>query len=210
MKVPMKNSLQILLMALALSLCALCTWQWYGQVQQRKQLTALTQANYDLTATIRDDTRSIGAADKQIAQMDARITELKETLKTDDAELARLRLENKQLSAQQERYSNAVGALQASVKQANENIQKQNEAIKGLVADRDSLVSRLNDSIKERNEVVAKQNEAMKDLAADRDDLVSRLNDSIKERNEIVVKFNALVKQMEAMQAAQPQKESPP
>lgn len=50
----------------------------------------------------------------------------------------------------------------------------------------------------------------IKDLVADRDDLVSRLNDSIKERNEIVVKYNALVKQIEAMQAAQPQKESPP
>ena len=48
----MKNPLQSLLIAFAIGLCALCTWQWHGQMLQQKRLDALSQSNYDQSVAI--------------------------------------------------------------------------------------------------------------------------------------------------------------
>jgi chromosome segregation ATPase len=158
----MKNPLQNLLVILALGLCALCAWQWYGQVQQRKEMTGLAQTNYDQSVAIQGYTNSINVMDKQMAQMDARITELKDTIRTNNVEMSSLREESAQLMTKVAQYSNTVEALNAQIKIANENIVRQNEALKNLVAERDQYVGRLNDMIKERNDVVVKYNELVK------------------------------------------------
>src|SRR5206468_10346232 len=101
----MKNPLQALLMILALGLCGLCTWQWYGQVQQRKEMTGLAQTNYDQTVAIQGYTNSINVMDKQIAQMDAHISELKETVKSNNVVILGLREENTSLETRVEQYS---------------------------------------------------------------------------------------------------------
>jgi chromosome segregation ATPase len=160
----MKNPLQNLLIILALGLCGLCAWQWYGQVQQRKEMTAVAQANYDQSVAIQGYTNSINTMDKQMAQMDARITDLKDTIKTNNVEMAGLREESIHFTAKIAQYSNTVEALNAQVKIANESIVRQNEALKGLVTERDEYVSRLNDTIKERNEIVVKYNDLVKKL----------------------------------------------
>lgn len=158
----MKNLLQNLLMLLALGLCALCTWQWYNQVVQRRQMTKLAQVNYDESTAIQSYTNTINNMDHQIAQLDARISDLRDTLGSNTATIASLHQENNRLNANADQYSNAVVTLQAQIKQANENIRQQNEALKDLVAQRDEYVSRLNASIKERNDIVAKYNDLVK------------------------------------------------
>jgi len=160
----MKNPLQSLLMLLALGLCALCSWQWYGQVQQRKEMTKVAQANYDQSVAIQGYTNSINTMDKQIAQMDARITELKDTIKTNNVEISGLREEGIRLTTTVGQYSNTVEALNGQIKIANESIIRQNEALKGLVTERDEYVARLNETIKDRNDVVVKYNELVKKL----------------------------------------------
>ena len=80
----MKNFHQNLLIALALALCALCVWQWYGQTLQRNQIDSLNVQLSQKLAAIQGYTNSIRAMDDQIAQMDARITQLKDTIKTND------------------------------------------------------------------------------------------------------------------------------
>ena len=158
----MKNPLQALLMILALGLCGLCTWQWYFQVQQRKEMTALSQANYDQSVAIQGYTNSINAMDKQIAQMDAHISEFKETVKSNNVVILGLREENSRLETRVEQYSNAVDAVQAQLKVANDSIRRQNEALKGLVAERDEYVNRLNEALRERNQIVTQYNELAK------------------------------------------------
>lgn len=158
----MKNFLQSLLIVFALALCALCAWQWNNQVDLHKSLTSLTQSNYDLTVSIRGYTNSIGVLDRQVAQMDARLTELRDTIKSNNASSFTLQEENARLKTFSEQYSNAVVALQNQIKQANDSIRRQNESVKGLVAERDEYVKRLNESIKERNEIVGKYNELVK------------------------------------------------
>ena len=108
----------------------------------------------------------IKTLDGQIAQMDARITQLKAEVKTNAElvitqrrEINRLQATADGLTNQIAEYRSAVESLQGKLKEAYCGIQKQNEAMKELVAQRDEFVKKLNDSVKERNDVVAKYND---------------------------------------------------
>jgi chromosome segregation ATPase len=167
----MKNFHQNLLIILALCLCALCVYQWNTQTRQRQQMTSLNQKLNDKIAAIQEYTNHIANMDSQIAQMDKRITELKDTIKTNEAvqldqrrEISRLRVENEALTNDVAQYKEAVGKLEGKLKEAYEGIKKQNEAIKELAAQRDGFVQKLNDSIKDRNEIVNKYNDLVKSL----------------------------------------------
>jgi chromosome segregation ATPase len=161
----MKSFLQNLLIVVALSLCALCVYQWYGQTVQREAIQSLEKMVYEKSAAIQGYTNSIGTMDRQIAQMDATITELKNTAKT-NAELlvnqrralGRLQASTEGLTNQISEYKSAVTTLEARLKEAYDGIQKQNNSVKDLVAQRDEFVKKYNESVNERNEVVAKYN----------------------------------------------------
>jgi peptidoglycan hydrolase CwlO-like protein len=129
----MKNPLQTLLMSLALCLCALCTWQWYGQVLQRKAMTALAQVNYDESTAIQGYTNTINNMDHQIAQMDARLSDLRDTISSNTFTIVGLQQDNSRLNIVVDQYSNAVVVLQGQMKQANESIRRQNDTMKDLV-----------------------------------------------------------------------------
>ena len=165
----MKSLQQNLLIIVALSLCGLCVYQWYGQTLQRNDIQKLEQTVYVKSAAIQAYTQSIRTMEHQIAQMDARITELKGEAKTNaelvitqKREINRWQATADGLTNQIAGYRSAVESLQGKLKEAYDGIQKQNAAIKELVAQRDEFVKKLNDSVKERNDVVAKYN----DLAA--------------------------------------------
>ncbi|MGD0615244.1 MAG: hypothetical protein ABSA69_07380 [Verrucomicrobiota bacterium] len=165
----MKNFHQNLLILLASALCVLCVYQWHGQTRQRTQIESLNQLVYEKSLAIRDDTNSLALLNHQVAQMDARITELKGTVETHEQFVAVQRRAINSLQAAGEaltnrivEYQNAVDSLEAKLKEAYAGIGKQNESLAELVAQRDEFVRKYNDSVKERNEIVAKYN----DLAA--------------------------------------------
>jgi chromosome segregation ATPase len=167
----MKNFQQNLLIVLALALCGLCARQWYEQTIQRSEIETLNQMVYQKNAAIRDDTNSIATLNHQIAQMDARITELKAVAATNEQlmvvqknEISRLQFLNESLTNQIAEYKNGVETLQVRLKEAYDGINKQNEAIKELAAQRDEFVQKLNDSVKERNDIVEKYNELVKQV----------------------------------------------
>jgi uncharacterized coiled-coil DUF342 family protein len=162
----MKSFQQNLLIVLALGLCGLCVYQWYGQTSQRLQIEKLNQTVYEKASAIQGYTNSIHAMDGQIAQMDARLSELKATAKTNDQlvlsqkrEIARLLSAGEGLTNEIAEYKKGVATLEAKLKDAYDGIKKQNEAIKELVAQRDEFIAKFNDSVKDRNGVVAKYNE---------------------------------------------------
>ena len=162
----MKSFQQNLLIIVALSLCGLCVCQWYGQTQQRNEIQSLEQSVYEKSAAIQGYTNSIRTMDRQIAQMDSRLTELKGEAKT-NAELIinqrrdinRLQITAEGLTNQVSEYKAAVTNLQGKLKEAYDGIQKQNEAMKELLAQRDEFVKKYNDEVKDRNEVVKKYND---------------------------------------------------
>ena len=168
----MRNLQQNLLIIVALSLCGLCVYQWYGQTQQRNDIQKLEQTVYAKSASIQGYTNSIKAMDGQLTQMDARITELKAEAKTNAGlvitqkrELTRLQTNVDGLTNQVAEYRSAVESLQGKLKEAYAGIQKQNEAMKDLVAQRDEFVNKLNNSMKERNEIVNKYNDLVSQVA---------------------------------------------
>jgi chromosome segregation ATPase len=162
----MKNAQQNLLVLLAIGLCGLCAYQWYGQTAQRKALQGLSQLVYDKEVAIRDYTNSIATLTHQIAEMDADLAELRNTARTNaqiiDAqklEIARLQTVNDGLTTKIAQYKQAVDTMTAKLKEAYDGIKKQNAALKELVAQRDEFVKKYNDSVKDRNNIVSKYNE---------------------------------------------------
>jgi chromosome segregation ATPase len=162
----MKHFQQNLLVALAICLCGLCAYQWYYQTLQRTQTGTLNQLVYEKSVAIRDYTNSIVTLNHQVAEMDARLTELRGTVKTNETtmldqkeELARLQTVNGGLTNDMAQYKAAVDTMTARLKEAYDGINKQNESLKELVAQRDEFVKKYNDSIKDRNDIVAKYNE---------------------------------------------------
>ena len=162
----MKTFQQNLLIFVAFALCGLCVFQWYGQTRQRDQIEKLNQLVYEKSAAIQGYTNSIQTLDRQIAQMDAHIVELKQTVKTNDQllivqkrEINKLQVTAEGLTNTITDYQQAVSTRETKLKDAFDGIKKQNEAIKELAAQRDEFVTKFNDSVKERNDIVAKYNE---------------------------------------------------
>jgi chromosome segregation ATPase len=168
----MRNLQQNLLIIVALSLCGLCVYQWHGQTLQRNDIQKLEQTVYEKSAAIQGYTNSIKAMDGQLAQMDARITQLKSEAKTNadlvitqKREISRLQSTVDGLTNQVAEYRSAVESLQGKLKEAYAGIQKQNEAMKELVAQCDEFVKKLNDNMKELNEIVNKYNDLVSQVA---------------------------------------------
>jgi len=167
----MKNFQQNLLILLALSLCGLCVYQWRGQTAQRVAIQKLTALAYEKDSAIQGYTNSIQTMDRQIAQLDARLGELKETLKTNDLlvtsqkhEILSLQITSQGLTNEIAEYKKAVGTLEEKLKDAYDGLKKQNQAIKELVTQRDDFVKKFNDSVKDRNDVVNKYNDLVRQV----------------------------------------------
>jgi len=161
----MKKFHENLLIVLALGLCALCAWQWYGQTRQRNLIDELNREVNDKSATIQGLTNNLQNAQQMISQVDLRMTDLKSAVKTNELlvaeqkrDLHRLTISNAQLSDEITQYKQATDDLQGRLKDAYVGIAKQNTAITELSAQRDELVNKYNDSVKDRNDVVAKYN----------------------------------------------------
>ena len=167
----MKNLQQNLFIIVALSLCGLCVYQWYGQTLQRNEIQKLGQMVYEKSEAIQGYSNSIRTMDRQISDMDARITQLKVEVKT-NAELVitqkrdvnQLQIHSEGLTNEITQYKGVVTNLQATLREAYDGIQKQNEAIKELVAQRDEFVKKCNDAVKDRNEVGNKYNELVRQV----------------------------------------------
>jgi chromosome segregation ATPase len=158
----MKNPLQSLLILLSMCLCGLISWQWYGQALQHRQMSSLSQTIYDQAVSIQGYTNSIRTMDKQIADMEAHLTEFRDTIRSNNLTIATLRQDAHVFSNQVEQYKVALEASREQIQQANESIRRQNDSIKDVVAQRDEYVTKLNESIKERNELVGQYNDLVK------------------------------------------------
>ena len=167
----MKNFQQNLLLVLALGLCGLCAWQWYEQTVQRTTIQSLNRMVYDRDAAIQNYTNSIATLNHQVSQMDASLTEMKAEAETNKqfivsqkAEIVQLQFANENFTNEIAQYKAGVDALEAKLKEAYADIDKQNAAISNLVAERNDLVQKYNDEVKDRNDIVAKYNDLVKQV----------------------------------------------
>ena len=161
----MKNFQQNLLITLALGLCVLCAWQWFEQTRQRGVIQDQNRLLYDRDAAIQGYTYSIASLNFQIGQMDARISQIQAAaaensrlVVSQKAEIARLKLDNANFTNEISQYKEALDTLDSRLKDAYAGIEKQNQTITNLLAQRDDMVAKYNDAVKDRNAVVGKYN----------------------------------------------------
>jgi chromosome segregation ATPase len=167
----MRNFQQNLLIGVALGLCGLCVYQWYGQTVQRREIQKLEKDEYESSVAIQSYTNSIKIMDGQIAEMDARISKLKAESRTNadlvvaqKREIVRLGTTAEGLTNEVAGYKTATASLQAKLKEAYDGIQKQNDAMKELATQRDEFVKKYNDEVKDRNDVVSKYNDLVRQV----------------------------------------------
>jgi chromosome segregation ATPase len=167
----MKNFQANLLIVLALALCGLCAFQWYEQTLQRNEITTMNGILYDKNVAIQDATNSIATLNHQVAQMDARLTEIKAAAATNaklvvsqKAEIVQFQFTSANLTNEIAQYRTAVDTLESKLKEAYSGIAQQNETITNLVAQRDDFVKKINDEVKDRNDIVAKYNDLVKQV----------------------------------------------
>lgn len=171
-----------LLIAFALGLCALCTFQWLRETETRREVQRLHDQVFQRDSSIQTHTNQIHHMDLQINELTADVAHLKSTVKTNEARIRDLTGErnelydtNKVLTANLEAYTKAYGTLTNQLQKAYDDIRKQNEAIKEVVAQRDEFVAKLNESIEERNKVVGEYNKLV--------DQVKEIQDQVAQQN---------------------------
>lgn len=169
----MKNFQQNLLIVLALGLCGLCAWQWYAQTAQRTTIGQLNQMVYDRNASIQSYTNSIAALNGQVAEKDGRITELKATVTTNEqimaaqkAQITQLQFDHDNDTNEIAQYKVAVDTLESRLKDANDNVDKQNTVITNLLSQRNDLVTKYDELATNRNDIVMKYNDLVKQAEA--------------------------------------------
>jgi len=167
----MKNFQVNLFVVLALGLCGLCVFQWYEQTVQRTTIQSLNRMVYDRDAAIQNYTNSLATLDQQVDQMDSSLTKMKAEAATNQQLIASQRAKIEQLQFANENFTNeivqykaGVNALEAKLKEAYADIDKQNAAITNLVAQRNGLIQKYNDEVKDRNNIVAKYNDLAKQV----------------------------------------------
>ena len=167
----MKNFQVNLFIVLALGLCGLCAWQWYEQTVQRTTIQSLNRMVYDRDAAIQSYTNSLATLNHQVNQMDASLTEMKteaaaneQLIISQKAEITQTRFENENLTNEIAQYKAGVDALEAKLKEAYTDIDKQNTVISNLISQRNDLVQKYNDEVKDRNDVVVKYNDLAKQV----------------------------------------------
>jgi chromosome segregation ATPase len=162
----MKNIQQNLLVLLALGLCGLCAWQWYVQTLLHNEGQALQKTIFKQAGDIQEYTNSIKNMEAEIAGLSTRINELKQAAMTNEQasalqkrEIFRLQSTGDMMSNEIVQYKGVVDKMEAKLQDASAGIEKQNDAIKLLVAERDDAIKKYNDSIKERNALAEKYND---------------------------------------------------
>ena len=163
MKTPFLTNL---LIALAVALCALCTYQWMRETEQRKDIQSLNNTQFQLESEIQQHTNRIHHMDARIAELVNDVTRFQDILRTNENTIIELRNDvnllentNQWLQTQLDVYTNAFNQATNQLSEAYDNIKKQNDLIRQVARERDEFVTKLNQSVEERNRVVVQYNE---------------------------------------------------
>ena len=160
----MQKFLSNLLIFFALSLCALCAFQWVRESHLRKEIADLQHTVYQKLEAIQNLEGQLKQTKEDVTRLDSLRVELSGIIKTNKEEIQNLT-----------KYS--------------EKLEKEIEADKAQIAVYKEAVDKANENIKRQNEDIKKQNEEMKQLAADRNATVEKYNKLVEQYNDLVKQF---------------------
>ena len=160
----MQKFLSNLLIFFALSLCALCAFQWVRESRLRSQVADLQHTVYLKLEAIQNLEAQLKQTKEDVTRLDNLRVELSGIINTNKEEIQNLTKYSEKLEKEIEAEKAQIAVYKEAVEKANENIKRQNEDIK-------------------------KQNEEMKQLAADRNATVEKYNKLVEQYNDLVKQF---------------------
>ena len=168
----MKNSLQNLLILLALCLCGLVAFQWVRETDLRKDVQSLTDTVHDKMEAIQNLQGTVKHDEAEIQRLEGLRNELNALAKTNAAQIAGLTKDLEKATNALDRSEKQIEVYKDALQKANENILKQNEDIKTqneelkkLAEERNEVVKKFNKMATDYNELVNKWNKQQEDLA---------------------------------------------
>src|SRR5262245_27197267 len=168
----MQKFLSNLLIFFALSLCALCAFQWVRESRLRKEIADLHHSVYQKLETIQNLETQLKQTKDDVARLEGLRAELSGIIKTNKEEILNLRKYSEKLEkeidagkAQITVYKDAVDRANENIKRQNEDIKKQNEEMKKLAADRNATVEKYNKVVDQYNELVKQFEKYQEDVA---------------------------------------------
>jgi len=168
----MQKFLSHLLIFSALSLCALCAFQWVRESHLRRDIADLHHTVYLKLDMIQNLESQLKQAKEEITRLDNVRVELSGIIKTNQEEIQSLTKYSEKLEkeidankAQLAVYKEAIDKANESIKRQNEDIKKQNEEMKQLATDRNATVEKYNKVVEQYNDLV-KQFEKFQEEAA--------------------------------------------
>lgn len=167
----MKNILQILLIFLALCLCALIAFQWHREAKLRQEIQNLHDTVHDKLEGIQSLEGTLKRSEEEVKRLDNLKLGLTETVKSNRVQIAQLAKDLEKSGVEVENGLRKIEEYKAALQQANESILKQNEDIK-------------------------KQNEEVKKLAEERNESVIKYNKVVTEFNDLAKKWNDMQQQL--------------
>ena len=168
----MQKFLSNLLIFFAVSLCALCVFQWVRESRLRREVADLQHTVYLKLEAIQNLEAQLKQTKEEVTRLDNLRVELSGIIKTNKEEIQNLRKYSEKLEKEIEAdkaqiavYKDAVDKANENIKRQNEDIKKQNEEMKKLAADRNATVQKYNKLVEQYNDL-AKQFEKFQEDAA--------------------------------------------
>jgi len=168
----MQKFLSNLLIFFALSLCALCAFQWVRESGLRKEIADLHHTVYQKLDAIQNLEAQLKQTKEDVTRLEDLRAELSGIIKTNKEEIQSLRKYSEKLEkeidagkAQITVYKDAVDKANENIKRQNEDIKKQNEEMKQLAADRNATVEKYNKVVDQYNGLVKQFEKFQEDVA---------------------------------------------
>ena len=161
-----------LLIFFALSLCALCAFQWVRESHLRKEIAGLQHTVFLKLEAIQNLEAQLKQTKEDVARLESLRVELSGVIKTNKAEIQNLTKYSEKLEKEIEThkaqiavYKDAVDKANENIKRQNEDIKKQNEEMKQLVSDRNATVEKYNKVVDQYNDLVKQFEKFQEDTA---------------------------------------------
>ena len=148
----MKPVPQTALLALILTLCGLCAWQWHREGRLRAIATNQQTELETLKLASQEAVARLMTADSEILRLTGALTELRAN-SIPTAQQEEIQQANTQLRENFEKQNAAIKEQNETLTKANASIQQANESIKKLTGERDALTKRLNETTAKYNKL---------------------------------------------------------
>ncbi|MCU0783124.1 MAG: hypothetical protein MUF81_03575 [Verrucomicrobia bacterium] len=168
----MKNSLQNLLIFLALCLCALVAFQWHREAKLRQEIQKFSDTVHEKLENLQSLQGTLKRSEEEVKRLDTLRVELTETVKSNRTQIAQFIKDLAKSDAEVEKglrriedFKNALQQANDSIKKQNEDIKKQNEEVRKLAEERNDAVTKYNKVVAEFNDLAKKWNELQQQLS---------------------------------------------